>query len=374
MFSRRLIFGLFLITLSYSANAQKAYINPGVDTTDVRIKEVIQFYQNYLGDFKGKKLPDFNKYWSAEDCKNFKIPDPSVYGIGGDYPTVSMATVKTIFYVKPLSDSLFILKTTGGWIDSLKNYNLLYNSNHYVKKTKSKHLEFITPYQYSIDQWASKKVRNVTFFYPKKIKFNSTRADELINQLKKLEKDWSTSPIEIKYFYTSTYDEIQFIRGFDFTLGLGNADKPTGISNQTDNIVYCAGSGENYFHEVVHIYLNPMHKHSPLNEGLAVFYGGSMGHPLKWHIKRLQDYLMNHKTIDLGKLDNFYFMDNYTNPNSTILGMFCQLAYDRDKINGLKRIMTYTSIKEILDKEFNISPEDQNKALRKLIYNYKAID
>jgi hypothetical protein len=268
----------------------------------------------------------------------------------------------------------FILKSTGGWLDSLKRYNVLYNSNHYIKKTNTNDLQFITPYEYLKNDWESIKVRNVTFHHKKALKFNKSAAAELINQIEKLEKDWNLPSIEIKYFYTSTYDEIQFIRGFDFTMGLGNADKPSGISNQTDNIVYCAGSGENYFHEVVHLYLNPIHKESPLNEGLAVFYGGSMGNKLNWHIKRLQEYLNDHKSIDLGKLDDFYFMDNYTNPNSTLLGMFCQLAYNKDKINGLKRIMSYTSLKEILEKEFNIKSENQNAGLRKMIANYKPID
>lgn len=80
-----------------------------------------------------------------------------------------------------------------------------------------------------------------------------------------------------------------------------------------------------------------------------------MGNKLNWHIKRLQEYLNDHKSIDLGKLDDFYFMDSYTNPNSTLLGMFCQLAYNKDKINGLKRIMSYTSLKEILEKNLTLS-------------------
>jgi hypothetical protein len=99
-----------------------------------------------------------------------------------------------------------------------------------------------------------------------------------------------------------------------------------------------------------------------------------MGNKLNWHIKRLRGYLIDNKSIDLGKLDDFYFMDNYTNPNSTLLGMFCQLAYNKDKINGLKRIMSYNSLKEILEKEFNIKTENQNAGLRKMIANYKSID
>jgi len=348
---------------------QKLYVNPGVDTTDKNIKDVLSFYQQYMSDFKGKKLPDFKKYWSVEDCKSFKIPDPAVYGIGGDYPTYSMATAQTVFYIKPVSEHLFVLKSTGGWIDSLKNYNVLYNSNHYIRRDNGK-LNFISPYSYTKDQWTTNKVGTVTFFHPKTLSFKPDQANLLIKSIRQLEKDWNVPPIAIKYFYTSTYDEVQFIRGFDYTMGLGNADKPTGISNQDDNIVYCAGNGENYFHEVVHLYLNPIHQKSPLNEGLAVFYGGSLGKPLNWHIKRLQTYLQAHQEVDLSKLNDFYFMDNYTNPYSTILGMLCQISFEKDGIKGLKRIMAYTSLTDIFEKEFGLNSGRQNHELRKLIADY----
>lgn len=76
-------------------NAQ-VYVNAGVDTTDVHIKSVVQFYTNYMADFKGRKLPDFKQYWSEADYNKYKVPDPSIYGIGGDFPTYAMATSKTI--------------------------------------------------------------------------------------------------------------------------------------------------------------------------------------------------------------------------------------------------------------------------------------
>src|SRR6202000_1377608 len=104
-----------------------------------------------------------------------------------------------------------------------------------------------------------------------------------------------------------------------------NRPKPSGMSDGVDNIIYCGGWGERYFHEVVHIYLNRLHPASPLNEGLAVMYGGSVGHELSWHIKRLNEYLQAHKEISLEHPEDFYYLDNYTNPYYTIRGMLCQM-------------------------------------------------
>lgn len=347
-------------------NAQ-VYVNAGVDTTDVHIKSVVQFYTNYMADFKGRKLPDFKQYWSEADYNKYKVPDPSIYGIGGDFPTYAMATSKTISYVKPLKNGITVLKSLGSYIDSLKNVEILYLTNHFIKTDDNQKLHFITPLSFYNTNWTSKKIRNINFKYQKNHVFDNLKADSLINQIKDLEKQWNLKPIEIEYFFADTYDEIQLIRGFDFTIGLGNRDKPSGIANQTDNIVYCAGNGENYFHEVVHIYLNQLHPKSPLNEGLAVYYGGSMGKNLKWHSDRLKTYLNNHPEIDLAKLEDFWQMDNFTNPNATIQGILCNAVFKKHGFVGLKRLMKYESFKEIFEKEFKFDLKNQNQELRKLI-------
>lgn len=358
----------FSIVCGLKADAQ-LNINPGVDTTDLTIKSALKFYADYMSEFKGKKLPDFKKYWSEEDCKRYKIPDLSIYGIGGDYPIYAMAPIKTITYVKPLANDIVILKSVGGWIDTLKILNVMYISNHIIKKDKNQQLHFVKPITFYKQDWQHKDLRNIHYTFPKKHIFNQKRADSLIRQIERLEKDWELKPIQIEYVFAPTYDEIQQIRGFDFTLGLGNREKPSGLSNQTDNIVYGAGNGENYFHEIVHIYLNPLHPKSPLNEGLAVFYGGSMGQSLSWHIRRVKAYLKNHPEINLNKPQEFYFMDNYTNPLSSIQGLLCNVIYKKDGIKGLKRLMAYTDMNEVYEKEFKLDLKNLNHGLRELIEN-----
>lgn len=357
-----------MLCILLKTNAQ-VYVNPGVDTTDTNIKAAINFYTAYINDFNGKKLPDFTKYWSAEDCKNYKVPDPGVYGIGGDYPTYSMAKSKTISYVKPLKNGITILKSVGGYTDSLKNFDLIYITNHFIVKDANQKLHFIQPIEYYRENWKSTKLRNIQYTYPKNHVFNQKKADSLISQIQQLEKEWNLPPINIQYFFANTYDEIQLIRGYDFSMGLGNVDKPSGISNQIDNIVYCAGNGENYFHEIVHIYLNRLHPKSPLSEGLAVFYGGSMGKTLQWHTARLKTYLDKHQEINLNKLEDFWQMDNYTNPNSTIQGILCSAIYKKYGFEGLKRLMTYESMNMVFEQEFKFNLTSLNQELRTLIAN-----
>lgn len=361
-------FLLVLVSLCYSPIFAQVLINPGVDTTDANSRSVVKFYTEYIQSFKGRKLPDFNKYWSEADRKKYKIPDPSVFGAGGDFPTYLMAELKTIHYVKPLANGIYNVKMTGGWLDSLKKFNVEYITSQYIERKEDGSLSFVRPFIVLGKNWQSKKLETITYHYPKYHHFNKKAAENLRRKIKQLQADWEVAPIDIDYFFADTYEEIQLIRGYEFTMGSGNANKPMGISDQTDHAVFCAGQGEDYFHEVVHIYLNPLHKKSPLNEGLAVYYGGSLGNALDWHIARLKTYLNNHPEIDLNRLDDFYYMDNYTNPKSTMQGLLCKLVNQKHGILGLKRLMrTYSSMNEIFEKEFNLNVKNLNTELRALI-------
>lgn len=243
----------------------------------------------------------------------------------------------------------------------------MYDIISFVVKGENQQYQFISPVNYYKQNWQKRKIRNVEFVFPKSHTFNVKKADSLIKLVKKLEIEWRLKPIEIEYIFTDTYDEIQSARGFIYSIGLGNRDKPSGISNDVDNIIYSAGNGENYFHEFVHVYLNRLHPKSPLNEGLAVYYGGSMGKPLKWHIQRLKNYLNNHKEIDLNKYDDFGYLDNFTNPDSAIKGMLCNIVFKKDGMIGLKRLAAYESMDEVFEKEFKFDLKNLNKELRELI-------
>lgn len=347
---------LALIFCASFVSAQKLHLNNGVDTIEPDVKAAIHFLQTYLNAFDTTTTPNYCNFWAEEDCKNLKTPDPIVFAIAGDYPTYKMGSTRTVLYVKPDSNYTQI-KTLFAWVDTLNTVSVLAITNHYIMSNKQGNLKFISPLQVIGDSWQTKTVRNITYTYPPNHTFNKLKADSMIASIERLEKDWDLKPISIHYYFAATKDEIQKLRGFDYSLDMGNRDKPSGISDDKNNVVFCSGLGEDYFHEVVHIYLNHIYPKSPLREGLAVFYGGSMGHNLQWHIQRLKAYLQLHPEIDLNSIDKshyFSYLDNYTNPQSTLRGLICALAYKKSGVDGLKRIMAYTSLEEIFDKEFNI--------------------
>ncbi|MCX6148223.1 MAG: hypothetical protein NTW25_13395 [Candidatus Kapabacteria bacterium] len=361
------IFVIILILTNSLLGKKSFYINNGVDTLDLESKNALIFLENYFNDFKSDTLPKFQNYWSKIDCNKYKIPDQLVYGISSDYPTYNMSDKITILYIKPTKDFIQI-KTHFAWIDTLETISTLCITNHYIRKDNEGNLSFVNPIDINTRNWKKKTLRNIEFHFPNNLKFNIKNANKLILNIKKLEKEWSLSPIQIKYFYTNTNEELQKIRGFDYSLMMGNREKPSGISDDKDNIVYCGGLGENYFHEVVHIYLNKLLPNSPLREGLAMYYGGSMGMDLKWHLKRLNSYLEKNENLNLNEFEKFYYMDNFTNPKSTIFGLLCKMQIEKKGLISLKELMNQNSIEEVF-KFLNVESKDINKYLRKLINN-----
>ena len=363
---------IVLLVLQYLFGlCQQLHINPGVDTLGQDVQKSLEFFRGYLNQFKGASIPqNFRAYWSEKDCDNFQVPDPIIYALNGSYPTYTLATNKTVFYIKPKDESIH-LKVLYAWIDST-NISLFCIANHYIRFNNKGSLEFENPIALNTKDWKQASIRNVTFIYPPYHRFNRLRADSLIAKVKHLEKEWGLSRIEIRYYFANTREEIDQIRGLDFSLLSGNRDKPTGISDDRNNIVYCSGLGENYFHEVVHLYLNRLYEQSPLVEGIAVFYGGSMGKSLQWHLKRLKIYLRQHPDVDLNKLEEFWYMDNFTNPNSTIKGMLCWMAFEKGEIKGLERIMSYKTMEELFLKEFNVKKDQWNDFLRTTINRYNS--
>jgi hypothetical protein len=362
---KQLFITIFFLLSVQLCCGQSLSINNGVDTSDSKVAAAISFYRQYLSEMKYNELPDFKKYWQTKDLQQNKYPDPLLFALT-DFPTYLMGESKTLIYAKPLNDYVQ-LKTLFASADSLKNIAVTCITNHFIGFDSSGKPYFISPVDTHTKNWKQVRRRNITFIFPSSHIFNLIRADSLLSKVQNLEKDWALEPISIRYYLSNTNDELQQLKGFDFVVGMGNKEIPSGKADDKGNIIYAAGLGENYFHEVVHIYLNRRYPHSPLREGLATFYGGSRGNNLSWHLTRLNKYLQAHPNVDLNKFIDFHYMDNLTNPNATIEGLLCLLAFKKDGLTGLKRIMGYTSLEDVFSKEFQVQKGQWNVFIREIL-------
>jgi hypothetical protein len=355
---------VLFFTVATKIFAQQVAINPGVDTTDKDINAVTALWSNYLKSKPNKDNIKDSPFWADTEKKKFPKVDQLLNAISSDYPTYSMGR-PTILYVKP-QHGFYEIKTLFSWTDSSENVFAQCITSVFATKENEQY-KLYNALTVNSKEWQTQTIGSVTFHFPQTHAFDKNEASKLLQSIDDLTKQWSLQSIPIDYYFADTYEAIQHLRGLDFCAGMGNKDKPSGMSDMEMNTVFSGGLGENYFHEVVHLYLNRQFPKSPLVEGLAVFYGGSMGHDLKWHLTRLSDYLSQHTEINLNDLEGFYYMDNFTNPNSAIQGLICYLAYKEGGLKKLKKLMSHADIYTALEKEFSIKKGNLNEYLRQQI-------
>ena len=343
---------------------QHVAINLGVDTTDQDIKAVITLWINYLQTKPNRNSIKGSPFWSDAEQKKYPKVDQLLNALNSDIPTYSMGN-PTILYVKPKHD-FFEIKTLFSSTDSLENVSVLCITSVFCKKENGQY-KLYNALTVNSKNWKLENTESVTFHFPESHAVDKNEANKLLKSINNLKKQWNLQTIPIDYYFADTYEEIQHVRGFEYAIGMGNKDKPSGMADVESKMVFAGGLGENYFHEVVHIYLNKLFPKSPLLEGLAVFYGGSLGHDLKWHLTRLNDHLNKHPEINLNDLENFRYMDNFTNPNSTILGLLIHISYQNGGCSNLKKLMSHEDLYTAIENEFGIKKEGLNNYLRQQI-------
>jgi hypothetical protein len=360
-------FLIFSLTIFVSAANCQIHPNPGVDTSSLKVQEAITFMENYIKDFKQDRKVDFSQYFTAEACKKYKKPDKVAFSLIGDNPVYIMGQ-PTLLSAREKGNTVR-LKLQFSDSDTTGNINTYFISNHIISFENNDPV-FLVNLGINTSSWKKKQIRNITFHYPDYHHFNSQHANKLINRIVQLENNWDLSPERIDYYFTKTRKEIQQIRGFDFNFYMGGNEVPTGLADIKDNLAFTSGLDEGYFHEIVHIYLNKKYPDSPLKEGIAVYLGGSLGHALKWHLEKLNAFISKNQDTDIHNPRSFYYIDETTNPQYTIQGLLCHLAYQKGGIDELKKLMEYNAMEEIYNDFFDVTKGKENEFLRKQIKKY----
>ncbi len=349
------------------AQAQKLFINNGVDTTNTEIKKVIKLWENYLTS-RPDSLYD-NPYWSKEEKLRYKDFDLLRTSFN---PTLYMGFLPTVLSVKPV-DEFYEIKTIFSACTDSGYSNPLCVMNVYAKKEENEYKLF-NALPINTRSWNQTKIGEITYHCPSTHTFNPNRAEQLKVFVDSLVKLYNIEVIPIDFYLTDDFDEMQKARGLESYMGMGNLkNNPGGRTDGNNKIIYSGGGDEYYAHEIVHLYLSPLFPncHFYFAEGIATYYGGSIGNPLEWHIQRMALYLEQHPEIDLNDIFSFRFMDKLTNPAYVFGGLFCQMALEKGGIKKLKRLMNYGPKPEdfytAIQKEFGIKKENLDQFLRKEI-------
>jgi hypothetical protein len=129
----------------------------------------------------------------------------------------------------------------------------------------------------------------------------------------------------------------------------------SGISDLSNNLIILNGLSP-IFHETTHIYLNPLFPESPLVEGLATFYGGSMGKSLAEGIRFMHSYVTANTEISLYEKmkEGNFFINNEYNPIYILQGLLIQIANDKNGTEEIKILLAYKDIDKIFEIYFNL--------------------
>ncbi|VXB60099.1 conserved hypothetical protein [Flavobacterium sp. 9AF] len=333
-----------------------------IDTNDSNIKKAVVFYKQYVLEFENGSI-DYKNYWSKKDYEKYETPDPIVYSISSDYPTYNFGIQKTIFYARAFSNYVH-LKTLMTQTDSFNNISVYAITNHYISTNNEENkLYFINPMEVNSQLYTSKTNGNITYHFLKTHPFDKNKSDQLIASLKKFESDWGFNPIKIDYFFTDTPDQLGTMRGLDYYYGMEQIF-PSGMAFPKDKIIYCNGSGENNFHEILHLYLNPLYEKSPINHGLIYYLGGSLGHNFNFLISKMNEYLIKYPNTDLSEFETLETKDITLHINHTVIGLICKIIDKKEGVNGLKRLLTYDNMEILFKKEFNLQKKDWHHFLK----------
>ncbi|NVK28689.1 MAG: hypothetical protein HWE14_11630 [Flavobacteriia bacterium] len=338
----------FCTLISVSSLAQLEY-NIGVDTTSNYNAQYLSFLEEYFEDMASNADSEPSTYFADSDLQQFAEPD-YIMKLLGERRLYQHAT-KTVLSVREMDEYTRIQVM---FTMNLPDYPFqVYGIGNYYLVREGEQIKLRIPAAVLTSDWHTATVRHVRYHFPPYHSFNRRSSAKLQSQIEKLEEDWSLEPIEIEYYFTDTQDEIEAIKGFEYSFYMAKNIAASGFAYIDEAYTFSSGWGEEYFHEIVHIYLNPLYPDSPLLEGLAVFYGGSMGHEAKWHYDRLAEYLRENPNISPSSSD-FYYMDEKTNPQSTIAASICSRIYQKEGVEGLKRVMEYTSFEELYREEFQL--------------------
>ena len=273
-------------------------------------------------------------------------------------------------------DNGFTLRTIFAATDSGFSYPMCITEVGAVKEDGQYKLCNMLPIK--TRSWRKEKLGSIRFIFPNTHQFDGNLGLQMNSFVDSLTTLWNLKPVDVDYYMADNLDVIYKALGFDYHIGEGNILRASGSSDARNRIVYGAGQGEYYPHEFVHIYLSPLftNAHGYFSEGYATLLGGSKGHTLSWHIKRMDQYLQEHTDLNLDTVLTFWHMDYYTDPIYVFGGLLCKMAEEKDGLMMLKKLMSYGKSDEdfykAVEAVFGVPQNKLNNFLRAKIAEYAA--
>ena len=366
-----LLTAIFLSS-AYPISSQNITWQTYIDTSDAEIRNVIEVFTNYVHS-SPDSLYD-NPYWNESEKHEYTYFD---------------------FLEKEFQPSLFMgfpvhilsIKSKRGWYQIKAQFSycgengipvVLCIVNYFARKDRNGDYKLWNALTLNRMNWEHTRSGYVDFYYPSYHRFDSLKAAKLNDFVIDICRNLDVEPFPFEYYMADDFDEIQQLRGIDYWMGMGGEIKPTGRSWYDK--VYCSGMGENYFHEPYHILIDKYYpnKHYWISEGMATYLGGSRGRSMDWHIRRANNYLLEHPEINLNNMLELATIDQYTDYRYVLGGLICKNVYEKGGWEMIKDFMNSGKTDEdyyrAIEKYLGVKREDLDTYLRTELRRIAAED
>ncbi len=193
--------------------------------------------------------------------------------------------------------------------------------------------------------WRRERVGPIEYVMEPGYTFNRVRAESAVAFTDSLAVVFSVPRLApLTYYLTSTSDEMTRILGLETRIKWG----PSGGLAQAVNHQLFSGMpaiGERYAHELVHIMLRPLVKHTIAfaDEGVATWLGGTSGMDFPVAARALATFLTSHPTVSLDSI----MAGNITIPSGTLAvsarypagAVFAMMVHERGGANAIRTLL-----------------------------------
>lgn len=343
-------------------------------------KEIIRLWEELLNkDFREISEENLN-YWLPSS--HFEFPNRFMSFLN-EVKSTKKVRQATVIAIIPIGKDTYSLKTMfNSTYDDDKKMQLEYIYTVEAIKTNQGFKFRSLPQQY-YQNWNKKTVGSITYCYDKSRIFNdqlATRLDSFNRAMSVLFKSDIQLPL---YFVGKNIFEAQQIMGYDFSPEQATFHQVGAVTISQNKIIFGGNNTEYYPHEIVHLYTNELwgkddlYFHQWIDEGLAALWGGYLGEPLDYHLKRMKTYLDKHPEEPLVDISTFYFnIDNEYNTNFMyeIGGLICKKVYEKEGMTGILDLLksgnTDEDFYKAIEKHFNVKKENFGAFIRNELKSY----
>lgn len=326
--------------------------------------EIIELYKKYLESdvFRQKENP----YW---DFEGMNVPDDftaslGVHNLNDRIPPVQCKVIG----VFPVKHKYYALKSVFSHIDENNEIQIDNIITVYAKKIKNK-FKLSSSTQYHRKIWNKKSIGSITYYIHPEHKFSQIEADRMKTFNDSIALKFEMKPLKFDYFTTNHSRDVVQVLGYDYMPRMYRPEQTGGLADTNNNIIYAGNNSEYYPHESVHLYVNAKnskYKHFLINEGIAALFGGSSGHSLGWHLRKLKEFLLKNPDYNFNSLDelkkdipNGEYM---TDLRYVIGGLVCKNIYEKEGMKGLYEAMdsgrTDKDFYRLIYEKFGVDKQD----------------